>query len=147
VAVYTLAISNRDLQLSGAGYTMVDGAAKTKQDLRMALGEPLGNDRFHPGYGSQLTDFIGLILDVGTQFQIQQEISRVVQNYIAVQYDRIQADIAAGLPSRFTSSEIVGEVTGIQVYSSQDIVNAVITIKNVDEQDIELIASVGADSA
>lgn len=141
--MYTLAISSGDLQISGNGYTLADGAAKTKQDLRMALGEPLGNDRFHPGYGSILRDYIGEMLSADTQFQIQQEISRVVQNYIAVQYDRIQADIAQGLPSRFSTAEIVGEVTGITVFSTGPVVSAVISIKNVDEQSIELLATAG----
>ena len=141
--MYALAIEDGDLQISGGSYDVRTGAAKTEQDVTLALGEPLGNDRFHPGFGSQLYNFIGLPLTQAALFQVEQEVARVVNNYAAVQYDQIQTDALSGSPSRFTTSEIIGQVTQIQVDGSLDTILITISIQTVDEQDLILSTSIG----
>lgn len=145
--MFSLRLVDGDLQISAGAYQLCDGTVKTEQDVTLALGEPLGNDRFHPGFGSQLINYIGLPLTQTTQYQIEQEIARVIQNYAAVQYDLVQQDALSQTPSRFTTAEIIGEVTSITVSSAQDTVTAVIGIQTADEQDILLTASVGSGNA
>lgn len=144
--MYGLRLTDGDLQIVGGSYQLCDGATKTQQDVGLALGEPLGNDRFHPGWGSQLFDYIGLILDQATLFEIEQEVARVIANYTQVQYDQIQADALTQSASRFTTAEIIGEVTGIDVSAALDTVTVGISITTADEQDLVLTASVGGNA-
>ncbi len=132
----TLAIESGDLVLSGGSYLLYGGAALVAQDLRMALGEPLGNDRFHPGWGSRLHDFIGVPLDEAARFDVEQECGRVVSNYVAVQRDKILRDTLAADRSRFQTSEVVAQVQGVQVTASGDTVSARVLIRTVDNQQV-----------
>ncbi len=132
----TLAIESGDLVLSGGAYLTRTGAALVAQDLRMALGEPLANDRFHPGWGSRLFDFVGVPLDEATRFDVEQECGRVVANYAAVQRDKIQRDTLAAQRSRYRTDEVVGQVQGVQVSASLDTVSVRVLIRTVDNQQV-----------
>lgn len=132
----TLAVQSGDLALVGGSYLLYDGAALVAQDLRMALGEPLGNDRFHPGWGSRLHDFIGVPLDEATRFDVEQECGRVISNYVAVQRDRIQRDTLAAERSRYRTSEVVAQVQGVGVTASLDTVSVRVSVRTVDSQQV-----------
>lgn len=116
----TLKLSNGDLTLSGRAFAEVSGTGKVAQDLRGALAEPLGNDRFHPGWGSTLGDFISTIADEETQFEVEAEVNRVISNYAAIQRDKVVADIHSGGGSRFTTDEILQRVAGVSTTVTQD---------------------------
>lgn len=145
--VYGLRLIDGDLQISGGSYLLCDGAVKTEQDVTCALVEPLGNDRFHPGWGSTLHNFIGLPGTDTTLFQVQQEAMRVVSNYQAVQYDQVQADALSGTHSRFSTSELIGQVTSVDVQGLLDTFTITIAIQTIDEEDLVLTASVGGGNA
>jgi phage baseplate assembly protein W len=145
--LFTLALRDGDLQIAGGSYALHDGAAKTQQDVGLALGEPLGNDRFHPGFGSTLWTFIGLPLSPAALLQVQQEASRVVQNYAAIQYDQIQSQVLQQTASRFSTAEIIGQVSSVDVTGLLDTITIKITIQTVDEQDLVLSASIGGGNA
>jgi phage baseplate assembly protein W len=81
----TLLIRNGDLDLSGATYTLVRGAGKVKQDLAVAMLEPLGTDRLHPRWGSMMASYIGSNINPTNLFAITAEVRRIVANYIATQ--------------------------------------------------------------
>lgn len=139
----TLAVVDGDLSLSGASYAMLDGAPKVAQDLRLALGEPLGNDRFHPGWGSRLLDMVGVPLDEATRFSVEQEVQRVVTNYAAVQRDKIQRDTLTASRSRYQTADVVAEVQDVQVVASLDTVQVAILIRTVDGQQVVLTSRTG----
>jgi phage baseplate assembly protein W len=132
--VRTLQISGGDLVVVGGGYATVEGSARLAQDLRMGLGEPLGNDRFHPGWGSRLEDYVGLPLSDATRFEIEQEVGRVVGNYAAVQRDRIERDTAQGVRSRYRTADVLAEVSDVAVASRLDSVSVVVAIRNATGQ-------------
>lgn len=124
----TLQLQDGDLVIGPNGYQTVDGVGMVTQDLRCALGEPLGNDRFHPGYGSALEDYIGAVLDEMGRFTVEQEVNRVVGNYTAIQSDRMQRDALMAAKSRFSAADIIASVSGVTVTSAQDTVQVAISL-------------------
>lgn len=116
----TVQLVNGDFVIGKGGFAMVSGRDKVKQDLSLAVAEALGVDRFHPGWGSQLTDYVGSPQDEMTASSIKAEIGRVVQNYIAVQVQQMQADSLADRPTRFSADEVVRGISSIQVTPQWD---------------------------
>lgn len=127
----TLLLRDGDLVPSHRDFVMVTGAGKVAQDLRCALREPLGNDRFHTGWGSALDQFIASIADEDTRSEVEAEINRVISNYAAVQRDRIEADIFGEEDSRFTTEEILSRIRGVTVQVEGDAIHADITLQTV----------------
>jgi len=142
--VQTLAIRGGDLVLVGGAFETLVGPARVAQDLRMALGEPLGNDRFHPGYGSRLEEYVGLPLTEAARYEVEQEVGRVVGNYGAVQRDKIQRDTVAGVRSRYTTADVLSEVSDVLVASSLDTVAVRIGIRTADGQTATVASGAGA---
>jgi phage baseplate assembly protein W len=120
--------------LSGGAYELVTGPDRIAQDLRMALGEPVGNDRFHPGYGSTLESFVGRPGSEHTTFEVEQEVNRVVSVYAAVQRDRIARDTAAGVRSRYRTADVLASLDGVAVDRLGDVVSARLALRTADGQ-------------
>jgi phage baseplate assembly protein W len=143
VSMKAMEIRGRDLVLAGGSYSLISGAPKVVQDLRCALAEPLGNDRFHPGWGSRLEEFIGLNLDQVTAFDVRQEAQRVAGNYAAVQQDRIQRDNLSGVRSRYRTADVLVGVDQVQVSTVRDQVRLTIQLRTGDNQSTELDVTAG----
>lgn len=111
----TLLLRDGDLVPARNDLVTVSGVAKLRQDLRCALLEPLGNDRFHPGWGSSLTDFVAQIANEDARIDVEAEVNRVISNYAAVQRDKIEADIVGDTNTRFTTDEILARVRRVAV--------------------------------
>ena len=110
-----LALSNGDLVVSQRGHATISGSAKIRQDLALALSEPLGDDRFHTDWGSVLPSYIGLPITSRTQSLVQAEVSRVLAYYITVRDEYIIQDRLNRSRSRFDSSDIVSTIDSIGV--------------------------------
>lgn len=134
----TLALRNGDLTLTGRVFAEVSGTSKVTQDLRGALVEPLGNDRFHPGWGSTLDDFVSTIADEGTAFEVEAEVNRVISNYAAVQRDKVEADIYSDSETRFTTDEILQRIGGVNATVEQDRVSVDIRLLTASGEVIAL---------
>jgi phage baseplate assembly protein W len=141
--VKTLQISHGDLVVSGGSYAMLTGPARIAQDLRLALGEPLANDRFHPGYGSQLESYVGLPGSPHQLFEIEQEVGRVVGLYSAVQRDRISRDTAAGVRSRYRTADVLASLTAVDVVQTGDAVSVRLSLRTADGQSEVTTATTG----
>jgi phage baseplate assembly protein W len=111
----TLLLSEGDLVTTHDDLAMCTGVTKLQQDLRGALLEPIGTDRFHPGWGSSLNDFLAQIADEDTRVEIESEINRVISNYAAVQRDKIESDIMGDGQTRFSTDEILARIRRVQV--------------------------------
>ena len=85
----SLALVNGDLSVGAGGNRLVTGSARIRQDLALALGEEIGNDQFHPEWGSVLVRFLGQPIDEETEFNIRSEIARVIKQYIDAQAQSI----------------------------------------------------------
>lgn len=140
----TLRLLRGDLVLTGGEYQEVTGGEKIRQDLRGALLEPLGNDRFHPGWGSVLHTFIGKnYVTEESKSRIAQEIIRVIGNYVAVQRDNLQRDSLSGRKARYTTSDIVRGVNGVNMTDKNDKVYGVIKLSTYGAYNISLTLPVG----
>lgn len=127
-----MALLDGDLAISKSnGYEMVTGTQKVAQDVRGALLEPLGNDRFHPGWGSILRDYVGLSLDPFLKQQVMSEVNRVTGNYAAVQRDRVTTDEISGSQTSYTTDEIIAAVTGVTLKERYDTLQFSVKIATV----------------
>jgi phage baseplate assembly protein W len=143
--VKTLRLLSRDLVLVGGEFQEAAGDVRIQQDLRGALLEPLGNDRFHPGWGSVLPQFIGVnYVTAETVAKISQEVTRVVANYVAVQQSNLQRDSLAGRISRYTTADIIRSVDGIAMTAVADKVYGTIKLSTYGAYNIALSIPVGS---
>lgn len=127
----TLLLRDGDLVPSHRDFLMVRGAGKVAQDLRCALLEPLGNDRFHTGWGSSLQTFIASITNETVRMEVEAEVNRVISNYAAIQRDKIEADISGDEETRFTTSEVLSRVQSVTVDVAQETVAINISLRTV----------------
>lgn len=133
----TMRLTDGDLSIGlTSDYDMVRGVSKVAQDIRCALLEPLGNDRFHPGYGSDLESFIARSVTYDTRMEVQSEVNRVVGNYAAVQRDKIEADMYSGEDTRYSTEEVVSAVSGISVDTQTDSMSVTIGLTTVSGDSI-----------
>ncbi len=140
----TLQLRGGDLVVGPGGHQTVRGTTMVAQDLRCALGEPLGNDRFHPGYGSTLSDNVGRVLESDVEFEVQQEVMRVVGNYSAIQQDRITRDALSAKKARYTSDDVVADVEGVSVKADMDSIRVNIALTMLDGTAVPISTGVTA---
>lgn len=137
-----LRLRDGDLVLDAAGLGMVEGSAKVRQDLGIAVREALGSDRFHPRWGTILADYVGQPHDSETYMLIRSEISRVISNYIVMQADQMTQDADAGRRSRYAPGEVITSVASIDIQQRLDKVNVRVTVNTSDGRSVSVIRSV-----
>lgn len=140
----TLQLRGGDLVVGSGGHQTIRGTAMVAQDIRCALGEPLGNDRFHPGYGSTLSDNVGRVLEDGVAFEVQQEVMRVVGNYSAIQQDKITRDALSAKKARYSTDDVVADVDGISVKTNMDSISVSIGLTMLDGSAVPITTGVTA---
>lgn len=141
----TLRLLRGDLVLTGSEFQMVAGEDKIQQDLRGGLIEPLGNDRFHPGWGSVLNRFIGIgVVNPLNVSRVAQEITRVIQNYVAVQRDNLQRDAMSGKQSRYTTADVIRNVEGVSMSTREDKVYGTIKLSTYGAYNINFTMPVAS---
>jgi phage baseplate assembly protein W len=111
--VKTLALSNGDLIVGPGGYATATTAAKIRQDLALALGEPLGNDRFHTEWGSVLPTYIGQPMNEETESLIKAEVARIIEQQMAIQQRDISNDAREGVPSRYATADVIAGIQSL----------------------------------
>jgi phage baseplate assembly protein W len=139
-----LQLRDGDLVLGTGGYSTIEGAARVSQDLGCAVREPLGSDRFHPKWGTVLTDYVGRDVDVETAALVRSEVSRVVQNYITIQTLQMTRDADAGLRSRFTPGDIITSIPVIQTQQKMDQINVRASVGTASGQTVSVVRTVEA---
>lgn len=127
----TLLLRDGDLVTTHDDLAMCTGVTKLQQDLRAALLEPLGTDRFHPGWGSSLNGFLAQITSEDTRIDVEAEVNRIISNYAAVQRDKIEADIVGDGDSRFATDEILARIRRVQVVVRDETVLVGISLATV----------------
>jgi phage baseplate assembly protein W len=136
--VKTLALQSGDLVIGQAGHKTITGLGKIRQDLALALGEELGNDRFHPQWGSTLPKFVGVPIVGDTEMLVRSEIARVIQSYISVQQSEVVNDSLAAARTRYSTADVVAQVTAINTSVSYDTIRAQVTLRTVSQQDVSI---------
>lgn len=132
-----------DLSPGPGGYAVVSGAERIQQDLGALVREALGMDRFHPGWGTIMDDFTGVIQDQESLLMIESELLRLIQNYIVMQTQQIEADDALGLKNRFDPSEIISSVGDIQIQPQEDKIVVRVSVQTVGGGETTVLRSVG----
>lgn len=122
---YSLAVVNGDLAPLGGQLQIVSGSAKLKQDIDLWIRERHGIDRFHPTFGSTLESYIGQIMNSDTRVEIIDELTRVLNNYQAVQLAAFKDS-----PQSFGLAELMAGVIAINASVSYDTVSATVTVAN-----------------
>src|SRR5687767_6652535 len=102
---------------------MLEGPAKIRQDLALALGEEYNTDPFHPGWGSVLIKYLGEPVTEDTPMLVQAEVNRVIQQYMANQQALLEAASLSGRAHTLGTSEIIRTVNSIDVSVSYDSVS------------------------
>lgn len=140
----TLAIRDGDLVLEAGGFKLLDGPAKTHQDLTHGVSEPYGVDRHHPRWGSILPEMVGQAAGPETELYVTSEITRVVQNLAAVQADVLERDRAAGRRPRFGTGELIRGLGQIRVARSYDRLRVRATVFTLSGEQLSLDRTVTA---
>lgn len=140
----SFAIQNGDLVLGQGGFQSVSGTAKVRQDLGIAMREPLGCDRFHPRWGSVLPNFVGEPITQRIGPQVEAEVYRVVRNYMAAKANQMQAEFLRGQKASVTADEVVVNITKVDVAWSMDRVYVRVSLETAGGGNVTMVSSVEA---
>lgn len=138
------AIQNGDLVLGHGGFQAVSGTAKVRQDLGIALREPLGCDRFHPRWGSVLPNFVGEPITKRIGAQVEAEVYRVVRNYMATKANQMQTEFLRGQKASLTADEVVVNITKVDVAWNMDRLFIRVSLETAGGGNTTLVTSVEA---
>lgn len=139
----TLALAHGDLVLASSGHRTLDGAAKVLQDLRGALLEPLGTDRFHPAFGSTLGSHVGEPISEFTAHDLRAEVQRVTDQYAAVQRDRLERDALSGARSRYRTDDVLASLQSVNTKQVGDRIYVQAVLTTAASNTVTLNTSVG----
>ena len=139
----TLALSQGDLVVSGqSGHKTITGLAKVRQDLALALAEPYGDDRFHPQWGSVLPSYVGTPITAETELHVRSEVARVIQTYIDTQRNEVLNDALNSRRTRYSTADVVAEVTDVQTEVAWDIIRVKVTLRTASNQSVSITRSI-----
>jgi hypothetical protein len=142
---WSLQLRNGDLTVEGAKLGQVTGSNKLIQDLRCALLEARGSDDLHPKFGSLID---GGINDEGqpvpsviantnwelAALRIETEIRRIAAEHQRRQLTRAQSDRRTYGESTLSNTELLAEISGIQMFQAQDKLLVQVSLRLGDHQ-------------
>lgn len=127
-----LKITDGDLALQGNGDVIqISGAERIAQELSCWLLEPLGSDRLYTGFGSDIGDQIGTIIDSDALLAVKTEVVRVVKNYIAYQQNQMtnaKADNLTDFVNAWNEDDIISTINSVSVTSGSTTVTVVVSL-------------------
>lgn len=138
----TLALQGGDLVVGPQGHKTITGSPKIRQDLALALGEPYGNDRFHPQWGSILPSYVGRPIDFDSEMLVRSEAARVVQVYIDMQRSEIVNDTLAARRSRYTTADVVVRLDNIDTTISFDTIRVKLSLTTQSGENLTVARTV-----
>lgn len=140
-----IALINGDIAIgTDGGMLMYSGAPRIKQDLTLALSEEYGTDRFHPTWGSVLTQYLGQLLSPEMQQLVRAEVNRVLQNYLIIQQNDVIRDTTVDIQGRFDTSDVVQAVGKITVIQVLDAIYLSATLTTLARQTVTISQQVSA---
>lgn len=132
-----------DFVVGSGGFVMVEGVQKVYQDLSVLVRESLGEDRFHPRWGTILPDLIGGLTGEDAEADVRNEINRVIQNYMIMQSTQIRADVAMSRKPRFKPGEVLASIEGIDIQQVEDRLNVRVRVSTANGTSINILRTVG----
>lgn len=140
----TLALTQGDLTLAQGGYQLFTGVDRIRQDLRLALQDEFGTDRFHPGWGSIVMRYIGNVLTSQLQALVRAEVNRVINNYCTIQQAEVLADSVVDVAGRFTTSDVVRSIVSITATAHQDRIDIAVVLETLARETVTIKSSMSA---
>lgn len=142
----SFALVNGDLAIGpGRAFQLVSGKDKLLQDLQLWILERIGTDPATPTYGSRLDggmengqidpSYIGMIISNITLQGIRSEVIRLIQNYQAMQYQKIRAETIAYVgQTTLDNDEVIDGINTIttQAFGSTVVVQVSINLLSGD---------------
>lgn len=139
----TLALQSGDLVVTGrSGHKTITGLSKIRQDMALALAEPYGDDRFHPQWGSVLPNYVGMPITADVELLVRSEVARVIQAYIGIQQNEIVNDALNQHRTRYSTADVVAQVTNIETAIAFDTIRVKVTIRTVSSQTVSITRSI-----
>ena len=138
----TLALSGGDLVVGAGGLQLLDGPAKIRQDIALALGEDYGADPYHSGWGSVLQRYVGEPVTGDTPMLVQAEVNRILQQYIAQQQQQLAAASLNNQQHTISTSEIIRTVNSVDVSVLYDTVSVLIDLTTMAGQTMTISRTV-----
>ena len=136
-------IVDGDMIVGQQGYAEVVGQAKVLQDMVFAAREPYGCDPYHPGWGTLLANYIGTPAQSGIPLA-QNEVIRLVNNYMTVQ-QAIQAQaVANNQRSPYTNDDFVTGIGTLNVQTSTQSVTIAVSLSVASGSQIAVTQSVSS---
>lgn len=132
--MYTFALTKRDLVLGQQSFVTTTGSPKVAQDLTVATLEPFGCDRFHPGWGSVMGNYVGSPISITSEAQVYAEASRLVANYIATQSAVARRAVSNGQSNPYSSADIVTGISSHSVNTSGTTISAQLAVRTAADQ-------------
>jgi phage baseplate assembly protein W len=108
---FELKIKNGDISLEGDGtISIISGNEKIRQDIIKIILTELGENRFHPNYGSNTGYFqIGQAIDQGViELDMQQSAESAIRYLIALQREQTKKQL-------LSSSEVIVDVNFVKI--------------------------------
>lgn len=130
-----------DISVGGDGkIVMVEGTERIKQELALWLLEPLGTDSVYPKFGADLWTYIGAPAFEDNLMAIRTEVTRVVNNYIAAQNERIAQDKQSMSNEEFlqcwTDYDIVTSISSINVSQTETDVRVIVSLSTAADTEV-----------
>jgi hypothetical protein len=131
--MYGIKIAEGDFVVTGGGRTKdVTGRDRIKQELAAWILEPFQFDPYNPTFGSVLGLNIGQPLTDDIVWDVQTEVTRVVNNYIVYQSKQIQAAQSRDDKSWFGyiwhRDDVIEDFRGVSVYRSGTALKVVVSL-------------------
>jgi phage baseplate assembly protein W len=142
MTMQTLQVLDGDLVLSNGAFATITAAAKVAQDIEIAVLTPYGSDRFHARYGSVFESYVGQPSSPQTSALISAELTRVINNYMAVQLGQVKSAVAAGGQSPFGQNELVSSIGPITVQQQLDAFQVTASVSTASGQLVNVSTSV-----
>ena len=141
----TFLLRDGDFDLNGDRYRMVEGTARLQQQVGLCVREPWQIDRFHPGWGSVLPNWIGnSIIDRSVDMDVGNEIRRVVRNFAASTAGEVRRRANLGLQPVMRPSEVLSGVMSITIRHQLDRLYVRTVLTTASQTEFTIIATPGA---
>jgi hypothetical protein len=137
----TFRLVKGDFVLQGNSLEMVSGAARVQQQLSLGIRETFGADRFHPGWGSMISEWIGRVSTASVQDDIRNEITRVVRAHIMVQNDRLRRASTSGQRGFISMDEVIAAITSITFSQKEDSLIVRVRLRTAGFQEFTILTS------
>lgn len=154
----SFALVNGDLAVGpGRAFQVLNGRDKLLQDLKLWILERIGTDPSTPTFGSRLDggtednqrvdSVIGQIVSEEVLMSIRGEVIRLIENYQAMQYEKLRAETIAYLgQTTLDNDEVVSGIDSIQVKAIGTIVLVQVSLDLVSGDVIKLTLPVDTES-